>query len=67
MLKNKRFYVSRNVKQSRWKYQTNGIPRGSVVTSTLFNIYTNDQPIGEKTRHFICADDLAIGYPSGKF
>lgn len=26
----------------------------------LFNIYTNDQPITEETRHFLYADDLAV-------
>jgi hypothetical protein len=26
----------------------------------LFNIYTNDQPIIEETKHFLYADDLAL-------
>lgn len=29
----------------------NGLPQGGILTLTLFNIYTNDQP--EKTRHFL--------------
>jgi len=28
--------------------------------STLYNIYTNDQPINEQTRRFIYADDTAV-------
>lgn len=35
-------------------------PQGSVLASILFNIYTNDQPIGDQTKHFIYANDLAI-------
>lgn len=26
----------------------------------LFNVYTNDQPICDRTRHFIFADDIAL-------
>lgn len=26
----------------------------------LFNVYTNDQPICDRTKHFIYADDLAL-------
>lgn len=32
----------------------------SVLAPMLFNIYTNDQPITEETRHFLYAEDLAI-------
>ena len=40
--------------------QNNGLPRGSVLSPSLFNIYTNDQPILDGTRSFIYADDLCI-------
>ncbi|CAI6366686.1 unnamed protein product [Macrosiphum euphorbiae] len=33
----------------------------------LFNIYTNDQPIGTVTRYFIYADDLALTAQRKKF
>ena len=34
--------------------------QGSVLAPTLFNIYTNDQPIHYGTSSFIYADDLCI-------
>lgn len=39
--------------------QSNGLPCGSVVSS-LFDIYTNDQPIHFQAEHFIYADDFGI-------
>ena len=46
--------------RSRWRIQKNGLPQGSVPSPTLFNIYTNDQPLLDGTRSFIYADDLCI-------
>ena len=40
--------------------QKNGLPQRSVLSPTLFNIYTNDQPLHVGTRSFIYADDLCI-------
>ena len=54
MLSDQRFYVELNNEQSRWSIQKNGL------SSTLFNIYMNDQPILDGTRSFIYADDLCI-------
>lgn len=60
LLSNRRFYVSLQGKRSRWRNQRNGLPQGSVLAPTLFNIYTNDQPISPNTKHFLYADDVAI-------
>ena len=60
LLSDRRLYVELNNQRSRWRIQKNGLPQGSVLPPTLFNIYTNDQPILDGTRSFIYADDLCI-------
>lgn len=59
-LQNRRFFVSLQSKESRWRNQKNGLPQGSVLAPILYNIYTNDQPINPQTRQFIYADDTAV-------
>ena len=54
-------------RKSRWKTQKNGLPQGSVLSPTLFNIYTNDQPEFENIRRFIYADDLCLATQSESF
>ena len=49
-----------NNERSRWIIQKNGLPQESVLSLTLFNIYTNDQPILDGTRSFIYTDDRCI-------
>ena len=60
LLSNRRFYVELNKERSRWRKKKNGLSQGSVLAPTIFNIYTNDQPIHYGTRSFIYADDLCI-------
>ena len=54
-------------KKSRWRTQKNGLPQGSVLAPTLFNIYTNDQPEFVNIRRFIYADDLCLATQSTTF
>ena len=63
LLSDRRFYVELNNERSRWRIQKTGLPQGSVLSPTLFNIYTNDQPILDGTRSFIYADDLCVTAP----
>ncbi|GFR94661.1 hypothetical protein ElyMa_006255300 [Elysia marginata] len=56
-----------DVRKSRWRLQKNGLPQGSVLAPTLFNIYTNDQPEFDLTRRFIYADDLCLATQSTSF
>ena len=60
LLSNRRYYVDFCGKRSRWRRQKNGLPQGSVLAPTLYNIYTNDQPVHPGTRSFLYADDLCI-------
>ena len=53
--------------KSRWRTQKNGLPQGSVLAPTLFNIYTNDQPEFADIRRFIYADDLCLATQSASF
>ena len=49
-----------NNERSRWRLQKNCRPQGSVLSVTLFNIYTNGQSVHDGTRTFIYADDLCF-------
>ena len=60
LLTNRRFFIELDGRRSRWRLQKNGLPQGSVLAPTLFNIYTNDQPHFENIRRFIYADDLCL-------
>lgn len=67
LLCNRRYYVMLDGKKSRWRAQNNGLPQGSVLAPSLFNIYTNDQPIYPYAKHFVYADDLGIAVKGKTF
>ena len=60
MMRNRRFYVEFKGKKSRRRNQKNGLPKGSVFSPVLFNVYTNNQPVQNETRCVIFVDDMCI-------
>ena len=65
-LRDRRFRVHMGDKVSRWRTQRSGLPQGSVLSPTLFNLYINDMP--ETTSHkFIYADDICCAAQAKTF
>ena len=60
LVKDRRFFVDLDKSKSHLKRQKNGLPQGSVLTTLMFNVYTNYQPEPLGTQRFIHADDLGL-------
>ena len=62
MISNRRFTLTNsNGETSRKKWLKNGVPQGSVLAPTLFNIFTADIP-ATNSKKYLYADDTALAF-----
>ena len=66
LLGQRRFRVHMGDISSSWRTQKNGLPQGSVLAPTLFNLYINYLP-ATTCRKFIYADDICLAHQARKF
>ncbi|KAL4104035.1 hypothetical protein QTP88_019348 [Uroleucon formosanum] len=59
ILSDRSFKVNMNGETSRKRILQNGLPQGSVLSPTLFNVYTADIEV-TNSRKFIYADDIGL-------
>ena len=61
LLRNRQFRVYMGDNVSSWCRQMNGLPQGSVLDPTLFNLCTNDLP-ATLSRRLIYANDICCAF-----
>lgn len=66
VLRDRRFRVHTGEDCSSWRRQSNGLPKGSVLSPSLFNVYINNLPVTQ-SRKFIHADDICVGLHKKSF
>ncbi|KAG8237796.1 hypothetical protein J437_LFUL017190 [Ladona fulva] len=64
---NCRFFVEFQGRKTLWRTQKNRLPQRSVLSQTIFSIYTNNQPQPHRSRSFLYADDLALAIQGKTF
>ena len=66
LINNRSFTLHLGDQKSRNRRLKNGLPQGSVLAPTLFNIYTSDLP-PTRSKKYVYADDICLGYQDRDF